>query len=338
MIDINVTIDGIVLFCDESVVGIHLGNGYVFGKKAFEDLSFKNKIIDGVGNISINYLGSRIFDENDKVFFICLHKNDVYQAELPEVKNGETMVMTDSDLMCDNQVQLYKDREVGYLYKMFSLLRLFKQGNIGYKELFLTHTFRVVGFMDNTQKQTNIDLDQNIVDTTIYSLTDDEIVRCNQFLQDYSGREYDLLKNSIDEFVWGLDQTDEPTGFEQYTTALEMTLLDVDQQGKKQVLSKRVAVLLGTTPTEVANIYNKMTRFYRYRSESLHEGDGSNITGLELKDLEEIVRNVLVKYLAYCKVQVSNNPTITWEEIKNAKMTELKNQVLLEIGAGVLPA
>ena len=35
--------------------------------------------------------------------------------------------------------------------------------------------------------------------------------------------------------------------------------------------------------------------FYRFRSESLHEGNDSNITDTELHDLENITREVLKK-------------------------------------------
>lgn len=61
---------------------------------------------------------------------------------------------------------------------------------------------------------------------------------CNQFLSDYHGSEYTIFKNCIDEFVWGLEQVDIATGFEQFTTALEMTLLDHHQRGKKKYFPK----------------------------------------------------------------------------------------------------
>lgn len=40
---------------------------------------------------------------------------------------------------------------------------------------------------------------------------------------------------------------------------------------------------------------------YRYRSESLHEGNGQNISSTELLELEQVVRRVLVNYLDYYK-------------------------------------
>lgn len=83
---------------------------------------------------------------------------------------------------------------------------------------------------------------------------------------------------------------------------------------------------------------SQMKDFYRYRSESLHEGNGQNITVLELKDLEEIVRRVLVKYLEFCKLAIQTAPTVTWDTIKRDKISDLKNTVSTVIPSGILPA
>lgn len=279
-------------------------------------------------------MGSRLSDDRG-IYFMCLHKEDVYQIQGPQVLPG--VVITDRDIMCEDQLSEYKDNEMRYLIQRFSLLHLFKKGNIGYKEIFFEHNFKAMGLFNNTQKQTSNSVTRNIVDDTVFALSSEEIIACNHFLQNYSGKEYDLLSNCIDEFTWGLEQYDEATGFEQYTTALEMILLGRNQEGKKEVLAKRVSVLLETDPVKLRNLYDKMKNFYRYRSESLHEGDGQNITLVELKELEEIVRSVLVKYLEFCKTALNTNPLVTWDEIKADKINDLKNMVITAKNAGVLP-
>lgn len=142
------------------------------------------------------------------------------------------------------------------------------------------------------------------------------------------------MKDNIDEFVWGQAQVDMATGFEQFTTALEMTLLVPGQQGKKEVLSKRVAVLLETTSADMTALYTKMKAFYRYRSESLHEGDNQNITDTELLEMEEIVRRVLCKCLARCKAELVQNAAVTWDQIKTQLINDLMNKVAAENAAG----
>lgn len=334
MIDVQVTIDGIVLYCDETVSALQLGNGYSIKKEYLEEIKFKNKITSGDGRLTINYMGSQLNDDRG-IYFMCIHKNDTHQIQAFQSLQGITV--TNPNLMYENQLEIYKDLEMKYLDQKFSLLHLFKKGNIGCKETFLEHKFTVMGFINNTQKQTNDIVTRNIVDNRMFSLTPEEVSECNQFLQDYNGREYDLIKNCIDEFIWGLEQVDIPTGFEQYTTALEMIFLDTKQQGKKEILSKRVAVLLENDPNKIRILYNKMKSFYRYRSESLHEGNGTNITVTELKELEEIVRKVLVKYLYFCKLAIQNNVDSTWIEVKKDRIDRLKSLVNILKTKKILP-
>ncbi len=334
MVDVQIEIGGIILYCDESLKDVELGNGYNIEKCCIDDLSYRERIINSNGSLSINYMGSRLC-ENDKIYFMCLQKIDTYKIQPPQIKPGVTI--TDKDTMCTDQLVVYKDLELTHLRKQFSLLRLFKTGNIGYKEIFFTNKFTIMGFIKNTNNLISDNIECNIIDTEKYVLSTTEVQACNCFLQNYSGKEYDLLKDCIDEFIGGLEEIDIATSFEQYTTTLEMILLAKDQQQKKQVLSKRVAVLLGSSPSEIGALYDKMKKFYRYRSESLHEGKGEKITKSDLKDLEEITRSVICKYLEFCKQQLQTNSNTTWKDIKTIKISDLKCDVKLAIKNGLLP-
>jgi len=158
-----------------------------------------------------------------------------------------------------------------YLHERINLLRLFKSGNIGFFDVFFHYSFTVMEFIKNTLDQYSHNQTRNTITSDRFTLNEMEIVACNQRLNDYCNAPYALLKNSIDEFSWGMEQIDVPTGFEQYTTALEMTLLPQNQSGKKQMLANRISAILGNTPTEVQQIHQKILDFYRFRSESLHE-------------------------------------------------------------------
>lgn len=60
--DVQVTIDGIVLYCDETISALQLGNGYSIKKEYLEEINFKNKIKDGDGKLTISYMGSQLHD------------------------------------------------------------------------------------------------------------------------------------------------------------------------------------------------------------------------------------------------------------------------------------
>ena len=53
------------------------------------------------------------------------------------------------------------------------------------------------------------------------------------------------------------------------------------------MLANRISAMLGNSPAEIQQLYQKVMNFYRFRSESLHEGNDSNITDTELHDLEK---------------------------------------------------
>lgn len=328
--DAKVKVESIIMFCDESVLGLQFGNGYSIVKAYLNDLPYKDKITDGSGKLAVAYLRSVKSDENGKYFF-CLEKEVEYQMLPPQqIAPG---AYTNEQLRCDDQVSEFNDQEYQYLHKMFSLLHIFKPSNIGTKQIFCEHRFSY-GLINNTIYRNSDNIVRNTIDDRVFSLSDTELTECNRFLADYAGAEYALLKRSIDEFTHGHTAIDPSIAFEQFTTALEMTLLDAGQQGKKEVLSKRVAVLLEDTPTSITTLYARMKEFYRYRSESLHEGDISNITASERLELEDIVRRVLRKCLERCKAELTLNVDVTWDEIKANLINDLMTKVAAENARG----
>ena len=79
--DVQVVIDGILLYCDESASLLTLGNGYTIQKTKVDDLPYRSHIVDGNGRLSINYMGSRIIDGED-VYFMCIHKTILIKSNL----------------------------------------------------------------------------------------------------------------------------------------------------------------------------------------------------------------------------------------------------------------
>lgn len=325
MIDVHESIAGIVMFSDESMLNVIFGNGYSFKKSRFEDLPFKDKIVDGQGRIAPAYFMSRLI-ENGVISFICIEKEGVFQISGPTI-TGKTQCFTDKDMMCEDEIARHRQKEMEYLNKMVNLLHVFKAGNIGFHDIYTTYQFTTLGIINNKTNNNNFYASRNIIDSRNYTLSPEETVRCNQFLNDYSGAAYVLLANSIKEFSWGLEQLDIATSFEQFTTALEMTLLEHNQQAKKQTLANRVSVMIGQNNADIQSIHQKMLDFYRYRSESLHEGDVSNIAATDVQELEEIVRLVLKECLARCQQEYAANPGITWAEIKVSMINDLKAKV-----------
>lgn len=52
MIDVTVKITAIIMYCDESILNLELGNGYTIEKCYYDDFPFKSEIENG----KINYV------------------------------------------------------------------------------------------------------------------------------------------------------------------------------------------------------------------------------------------------------------------------------------------
>ena len=312
MIEITTEINAIVTCCDESVVRLNFGNGYIVAKAYLEQLSFREKITNGQGQLLSEYLPSAKTDQGG-TYLYCISKKEVHG-------------FTPKNEGISEYLERYNLEQRLYLKKIFALLRTFKAGNIGTFVIIFDHRY-TQGILTNRIVNNSEPGTRNLVDDRIYSLSDNEINDCNQFVAEYSGDSYVLLKAVIDEFEWGLDQVDVATSFEQLITSLEIALLGHNQTGKKEVLAKRIAVLIEPDAASMKQTYLKMKAFYKYRSESLHEGEENNIDKNDLIQLEEITRRVIKKYLEFARQQLVLNPMLGWDDLKRNMIDEIKDRV-----------
>lgn len=333
---VNVAIDGVILYCDESIAKINIGNDYKIEKRYLNEIPYIDRLTDNKGRLLLQYIGSQMHDEHG-TYFLCVHKNGQYKIDVSEMNESNEKMSVD-DLLFKDQLYGYKEKEMRYLYKQISLLHLFKKGNIGFYELFILHNFKLMGFLNQTMNQTDHNLTKNITDETVFTLSDTEVDECNAFLSNVTDHEYNLLKKNITVFIEGLEQIMDSTKLEKYTTVLNMTLLKKNENGIKELMAKRTSVLLETDPQKTLELYNKMKVYYKSRSVSTHEGEYNTITKSDLKEYEQIVRRVLVKYLGFCKYELSKNSSITWDEIRKKKVDDLKIDVATAISRNILPA
>ena len=77
MIDVSVDIFGIVMHCNESILGLKIGSDYSFEKIYLDMLPHKDRITNSRGDLNVEYADSCLVDENGK-FFICLKKHNVF--------------------------------------------------------------------------------------------------------------------------------------------------------------------------------------------------------------------------------------------------------------------
>lgn len=225
------------------------------------------------------------------------------------------------------------DDEFAYLNSTISKLQVYKEGNIGIHKVYFNHKYSFVG--NNTFNNTILIKDANTINPKKYVLSEVECGDFNEFSIKYDYC-FNLSKSIIDEFCFGLKQIDNATAFEQYTTSLEMFMLEKNCKNKKKCLAKRTAVALYATDIDVIATCTKMQSYYKFRSESLHEGNFSNITKVESEELENITRLLIKKFLEYMYTCILSNSSETLATVKTKWINMLKTRVMAYQSRGLL--
>lgn len=94
--DIQVKINTVLLYADESILALNIGNGYAIEKARIEVLPIYERITDRRGQLDINYLGSKLTapDEVDPetfrpiVLLMHLHKEDTFAVDPLIIEHG----------------------------------------------------------------------------------------------------------------------------------------------------------------------------------------------------------------------------------------------------------
>lgn len=335
---VNVDIVAIILGADESLLQLDDVDGFSFEKISINDFKYKDKIL--MANQKMNhkyYLSQLQSDLNDtqNASFACLRKTSSFKVKGPEIIGKGVVSISDKSLHLP-ELEEYKDEQFELINRIISKLMLLQISDIGIFEVFCEFTWRFFIINNNWMCTVSIDDAKTLVGKK-YEISQGDLERTNEFLASHNNT-YKLMKKVIDGFAYSFKLLDNAKSFEQLVTVLEIMLLPSGQQNKKETLSKRMALLLGNDDSDIINIYDKVKSFYRFRSESTHEGIDANIGANELEELKELTRCAIMKFFDEIENSMKLNPSITFDEVKIHLINSLKTQVASKISAGILPA
>ena len=83
-----------------------------------------------------------------------------------------------------------------------------KRETLALGTVFFSCSFETMGIFNVSLDDCSTYEGRNIIANNSFTLDAIEVEECNRWLNDYSGNSYALLKNSIEEFSWGLEQID----------------------------------------------------------------------------------------------------------------------------------
>ncbi|MBH5318472.1 hypothetical protein I6N90_11715 [Paenibacillus sp. GSMTC-2017] len=338
-IEVNVKVACIVLGADVSLIQINDVDGFSFQKVSVADFKYKDKILLANQKINNKYYLSQLqsdLNDTDSSSFVCLTKEVNFTVRCPDVLATNGVVRITDKFGDLPELVDFQDEQFELINRIISKLMLLKNLDIGIFEVFYEFSYSYFNINFNKLNTILIEDAKSLI-TKKYKIETTELGDINDFLSDYN-QSYRILKSIIDGFTYSFKLLDNAKSFEQLISVLEIMLLPRNQQKKKETLSKMVAVLVGKDDADIKNIYYKLKSFYRYRSESTHEGIDVNIGINELVELKELTRLSILRYINEAEKSLQSNSQVTFEELKLNLITSLKTTVLTSINSNVLPA
>lgn len=331
---VSVDISAIIIGGEESLTSLECVDGFSFEKIYLRDFRYRDQILMSNGKVNQNYYLSQLQEDKNNVensMFIILKKTANINVRRPEIKGVYYITDKDDELP---ELDVYTNEQYDKISRLISKLNLLSIENIGVYEVFYQYSYNFLFNSTKNVKIVNSDANTLVKQKFEFDLANVEVY--NRFLSN-NNEAYELINHAIKQYSYANRLLDHAVRFEKLITTLEMIFLASGQRNKKETLAKRISIFLGNNDAEIRDIYDSMKLFYRYRSNSTHEGITDDIDELELKKLNELTRNSLLNYLDVINTELNNNPTVSFEEVKISLINDLKNKVTAKITEGILP-
>ena len=316
-ITVNIAVS-IPIIGDESIMLLRPPENFVFRKIYLEDYEHKDRITDSRGEVLSEYIGAIHRDE--KPYFICLEQNSTRVVQYDKPVNSLAFLNgTDFDDLIE---PIHADIR-SQIFWYFSLIHLFKEGEIARKNMFCNYSAHEGICKIHRTINSYIESTVTLIRYPMV-IQHDEIADMNDLIFNHEPACRMLKPIVIDELEQTYHTTDDVTNYKNIITPLEVLFLQNDYGNKKEMLSKRIAVFLGCSDSEMKSIYDDIKVHYRDRSDAVHEGSTVNITRSTLNELRRILRMVIMKYIDTIEQELASNPNANFDEIKTSLIAQLK--------------
>lgn len=319
-ITINISVS-IPLIGDESIMLVQPPENFSFRKIHLDDYAHKDRITDHRGQVLTEYMSA--INAEEKPYIVCLEQNTSRIVKHDKPVNSIAF-MNGSDF--DELIAPIHDEIEAEVLRFFSLLHLFKEGEVARKHSFYFFTTQEgICKIDRVVVFDAVDIITLIRYPMV--ITPAEVPALNDLLYNHKQACRMLKPIVIDELEYTYHTLDDATNYKNMMTPLEVMFLHNDYGDKKVMLSKRMAVFLGSSDAEMKSIYDDVKDYYRDRSEAVHEGSVTQITRASVDKLRRLVREAAKKYISVIEQVLATDPTKTFDEIKTIQIAYLKSIV-----------
>lgn len=327
-ISINISVS-IPIIGDSSIMLAQPPAGFEFKEIPIDEYIYSNRITDSRGEVMPEYRSA--IHSGEKPYVICMEMTNVQTVKHDKPANAVSF-FNGSDF--DKLIEPIHDEIEATVFRFFSLLHLFKEGEIARKHSF--YSFNTQSGICKVSRTIDSYI-EDIITLIRYPLIIDptEVPLLNDLLYKHE-RAYQILKLVvIDDLEYTYHTLDDATNYKNMMTPLEVMFLQNDYGDKKEMLAKRMAVFLGNSDCEMKSIYDNVKSHYRDRSEAVHEGSTTQISHASVDELRGLVRSAAKKYIGVIEQALKAEPAKTFDEIKTEQIGYLKGIVQIKNGLNI---
>lgn len=281
----------VIFGADESILNINLRDGFRFAKKSIYSKNDELESIfqTDVSGLQRDYITAFINGTGDMSGdVICVFK-----------EHTTTQLFTEGGKYWGNQV----DSDIRSLDNQLRTVRLIKEGPIRVKKI----SFKMEGEASTINSTQYIPafndifcFNESYITKTIQKLhcepEDVEII--NDFILNQDFPLKDKIINTAHIFYDLSYHSEYCVGITILIVALESLFLNNERGFKKEMLSKRCAVYISNSDTEIIDNYNRLKDVYKKRSDFVHEGNLIYIRETDVLYLRNCVRQSILKALS----------------------------------------
>ena len=321
---VNIELWAVVLGATDALLNVEMPYGYVLKRLKLKDTPLCDEIVNARGNLDIKYIASNLSgDTNPEFIFLCKNENKAMPLEyftFDEMMNGNEKAKE-----YFNKIAEKWNKEI---FKILSMLRLTQEGNIEVSDKKLQMKARYG--CNNIERKGFSSLDHPIsVYDDLYEWNNDNLT-CFRNMVGLPEILKTELKEVMERFGRGYSANRYDDAYKNLVTLVEIILIGYNSSdrsgGKKEKFANRLAAAIAED-SDVQLMHDKALLMYKERSNETHEGNNSNITKGELRNLRCAVRELIQEFIIFADDHYDTLVDKTFKGIKKEYVKELLTRI-----------
>lgn len=309
LVDVKIDVSiSIPIIGDKSISLLNPPDGFEYKIIKLDEYEYKNKIIDGNGDILFDFTDAIHVDNGEEYILVLSYnkiiacKSEVHVNSVGALNNGMPIF------------EKIKDDFDELLFKYFSLIHIYKEGDVTQKVSFYKFTVQE-GMCKNCLSSSTQSADSNTLNLHPLIVKEEDVSEINKYLS-CDDRIYKILRNAVlSDLLYSYHIFDFTTNYKNLCSTLEVMFIKREEKSnKKKMLSSRIAVFLEEDDVLIKNLYKKVKVLYGIRGEAVHAG--KSVEESKLLELRDLLRKCIKKYIQLINEKFVNRNNVNFGDVR----------------------